>query len=301
MVRVIDLGFRGRPGVIAAGLLDGPEGLVIVDPGPASTLETLGASLADLGRSMDEVRAILVTHIHLDHSGGVGVLLHDQPGIRVFVHERGAPHIIDPSKLVASAGRLYGDRMKTLWGDIVPVPASAVEPLRGDEVLHVAGLEVRVAYTPGHASHHVSYLDTSSDTAFVGDTGGVRLGAPLLVVPPTPPPDIDVDAWVASVALIRAWRPGRVFVTHFGEFDDADAHLSDLEDRLREVSGIVRSLLAEEQLDDRQRQAAFVARLAHAYRSALPDEEWVQHYLTAVPVDNWWQGLARYWRAKASV
>jgi glyoxylase-like metal-dependent hydrolase (beta-lactamase superfamily II) len=197
MVRVLDLNFLGRPGAIAAALLEGPGGLALVDPGPASCLDGLRASLARHGHRLEDADTVLVTHIHLDHSGGVGVLARLNPRLQVYVHQRGAPHVVDPSKLVSSASRLYGDRMGPLWGEILPVPEASVHPLDGGEVLEIAGVEVRVAYTPGHASHHVSYFDTSSGTAFVGDAGGIRVGEPLLVLPPTPPPDIDVDAWYA--------------------------------------------------------------------------------------------------------
>jgi len=298
MLETVDLEFQGRGGVIAAGLLEGPRGMVVVDPGPASTLEALRSALARRGKSLSDVAAILVTHIHLDHSGGVGVLVRENPAVRVFVHERGAAHILDPSKLLGSAGRLYGDRMQMLWGDILPVPATSVQVLKGGEALDVAGLEVLVAYTPGHASHHVSYFETSSGTAFVGDTGGIRVGAPLLVMPPTPPPDIDVEAWDASLALIRAWKPRRVFITHFGGFDDPEAHLDDLQRRLHETAGFVRVLLGDESLSDEQRLAAFVDRMMGIFRAALPDEAWVQRYQLAVPAEHCWQGLARYWRKR---
>jgi glyoxylase-like metal-dependent hydrolase (beta-lactamase superfamily II) len=298
MVSTLDLEFQGRRGVIAAGLLEGPRGIAVVDPGPASTVAALRSALAGGGFSLEDVTAILVTHIHLDHAGGVGVLVRDHPGIRVYVHDRGAPHVIDPSKLLGSAGRLYGDRMQALWGDIVPVPAGNVHALRGGEVLDVAGLEVRVAYTPGHASHHVSYFDAAGGTAFVGDTGGIRVGPPLLVIPPTPPPDIDVGAWDASLECIRAWGPQRVFITHFGGFDDAAAHLADLQNRLHDTAEAVRVLLADQRLDDGQRQTAFVERMLDVFRRALPDEDWVQRYVLAVPVDHCWQGLARYWQKR---
>jgi glyoxylase-like metal-dependent hydrolase (beta-lactamase superfamily II) len=298
MVSPIDLGFLGRRGVIAAGLIEGPDGIAVVDPGPATTTEALRSGLAERGRSLADVRAILLTHIHLDHAGGVGVLLRDQPGIRVYVHERGAPHIIEPSRLLESANRLYGDRMPVLWGDILPVPAAAVRAVAGGDVLDAAGLKVRVAYTPGHASHHVSYFETASGTAFVGDTGGMRLGAPLLVIPPTPPPDIDIEAWDASLAAIRAWRPSRVFVTHFGGFDDVEAHLDDLEGRLHENAALARALLENAAFDDARRQAAFVELMMDVFRRGLPDEDWVRRHVVAVPMENSWQGLARYWRKR---
>ena len=298
MVRALDLNFLGRSGSIAAGLIEGPGGLALVDPGPASCLDGLRASLARYGHRLEDVDAVLVTHIHLDHSGGVGVLARSNPRLQVYVHRRGAPHVVDPSKLVSSASRLYGDRMGPLWGEILPVPTENVHALDGGEVLEIAGVEVRVAYTPGHAVHHVSYFDTSSGTAFAGDTGGIRVGEPLLVLPPTPPPDIDVEAWNASLALIRAWEPGRIFVTHFGGFDRPLEHLADLEERLYEMAGTVRTLMLDQGLDDEQRKRRFADWMLAIFRERLPDEEWVQRYDAAIPVEHCWQGLARYWQKK---
>jgi len=298
MVRALDLNFLGRPGAIAAGLIEGPGGLAIVDPGPASCLDDLRASLARHGHRLEDVDAILVTHIHLDHSGGVGVLARSNPRLQVYVHRRGAPHVVDPSKLVSSASRLYGDRMGPLWGEILPVPAERVHALDGGELLEIAGVEVRVAYTPGHAVHHVSYLETSSGTAFAGDTGGIRVGEPLLVLPPTPPPDIDVEAWCASLALIRAWEPRRIFITHFGGFDRPLEHLADLEERLHQMARIVRTLLLDRGLDDEQRTRRCADWMMSIFRERLPDEGWVQRYDAAIPVAHCWQGLARYWQKR---
>jgi glyoxylase-like metal-dependent hydrolase (beta-lactamase superfamily II) len=301
MVTTLDLNFQGRSGVIAAGLLEGPEGLALVDPGPASCLDALRAALSAQGRALEEIETILVTHIHLDHSGAVGVIARSNPHVEVYVHRRGAPHIVDPTKLLSSANRLYGEAMDRLWGEVAPVPSASVHPLDGGEVLRRAGLELRVADTPGHASHHVSYLDTSSGTAFVGDTGGIRIGAPLLVIPPTPPPDIDLEAWRESLARIRAWAPESVFVTHFGRYERPLDHLADLEARLQEMAGWVRTLLDDSSLDDEERKARFAARMTRTFEQALPDEGWVERYTAAVPVDHCWQGLARYWRKRQGV
>jgi glyoxylase-like metal-dependent hydrolase (beta-lactamase superfamily II) len=298
MVTALDLNFLGRPGAIAAGLIDGPGGLALVDPGPASCLDGLRASLARYGYRLDDVDTILVTHIHLDHSGGVGVLARSNPRLQVYVHRRGAPHVVDPSKLVSSASRLYGDRMGPLWGEILPVPTERVHALDGGEALQVAGVEVCVAYTPGHASHHVSYFDASSGTVFAGDTGGIRVGEPLLVLPPTPPPDIEVEAWGGSLALIRAWQPQRIFITHFGAFDRPLDHMADLEERLSDMAALVRALLLDERLDDGQRQHRFADGMIAMFRDRLPDEAWVQRYVAAVPLEHCWRGLARYWQKR---
>lgn len=300
MVTALDLEFLGRKGVIAAGLLEGPTGVVIVDPGPASTVDRLRHVLDEPGRRSGNVCAILVTHVHLDHSGAVGLLVRDHPDIPVFVHERGARHLIDPSKLLESARLVFGRVMGKLWGEVLPVPAERVRALRGGEVIDVAGLEVQVEYTPGHARHHVSYLESASRTAFVGDTCGVRVGAAPIVLPPTPPPDIDLEAWNDSLSRIRAWAPRALFVTHFGEFGDVNTHLDDLSRRLREAGEWARALVAEPGMDERQRQEAFVARMAESIRRDVRDDEWADRYEQAMPLGHCWQGLARYWRARSA-
>src|SRR5207249_2172225 len=165
---------------------------VIVDPGPASSVAALDGV---------EPRALLLTHIHLDHAGATGVLVRRHPELVVYVHEIGAPHVADPSKLLRSAARLYGDDMERLWGEVLPVPAERLRVLRGGEVLG----RFRVAYTPGHASHHVSYLHEPTGVAFTGDVTGVRIHDGCILAP-TPPPDIDLQAWRASLDVIETWR-----------------------------------------------------------------------------------------------
>ena len=173
----LDLNFLGRPGIIAAAVLKGANGVALVDPGPSTTLDGLLKALEAQGIAVRDVRQLLLTHIHLDHAGAAGLLLRSNPDIEVFVHERGARHLIDPSKLVASATRLYGEDMDRLWGAVLPVPAARVRTLSGNERLSAGGRELEVADTPGHASHHVSYFDRSSGIAFVGYTAGIRRGA----------------------------------------------------------------------------------------------------------------------------
>ena len=184
----VDLNFLGAPEIIATAVLYGASGAALIDPGPSTTHNTLKAALQRKGIGIGDVRQILLTHIHLDHAGVTGALVRENPAIEVFVHERGAPHMIDPSKLLASAGRLYGADMDRLWGDFVPVPQSRVKILKGGEHLVAGGRDLLVAYTPGHAWHHVSYFDTSSRIAFVGDAAGIRRGNGSYIMPPTPPP-----------------------------------------------------------------------------------------------------------------
>jgi glyoxylase-like metal-dependent hydrolase (beta-lactamase superfamily II) len=273
-MRVIDVMHLGRPHVIGCWEVDG----ALVDPGPQSSMGTLLEALGD-----EQPRALLLTHIHLDHAAATGALVRRWPDLEVYVHERGAPHLIDPSKLLASAERLYGDRMEHLWGEIVPVPEQNVKPLSGGESV----LGMRVAYTPGHASHHVCYLHEDSGTAFVGDVAAVRIPPSNLIVPPTPPPDIDIETWLDSIGIVESWRPGRLALTHFGDVDDPAPHLEQVRERLREEADLARDLSAEDyESHHRQRVAESVG------------PETAIELIQCVPPEYQWRGLDRYWRKR---
>jgi glyoxylase-like metal-dependent hydrolase (beta-lactamase superfamily II) len=296
-ISYIDLQFQGIPRVIATAVLSGPGGVALVDPGPSSTLETLEAGLGRAGISMPDVTALLLTHIHLDHAGAAGTLLHDHPKLKVFVHAKGAPHMIDPAKLVASATRLYGDAMDRLWGEVRPVPEHALVVLHGGERLEAGGHALDVAYTPGHAAHHVSFLARDARIAFVGDTAGVKVVPDGEILPPTPPPDIDLEAWHDGLVRIEQWSPDTLFLTHFGPSAPAGAHLIQLRDRLQMVSRLVRASLAREATDE-EREAWFVDECRRELRQRVSDEE-ARVYEVAGRFDLNWRGLARYWRKKS--
>jgi glyoxylase-like metal-dependent hydrolase (beta-lactamase superfamily II) len=292
----LDLEFQGLPRIIAAVVVYGPDGVALVDPGPTSTLPTLRAALAAAGMSMRDVTTILLTHIHLDHAGATGTLVREYPGLRVFVHEKGAPHMANPEKLVASAARLYGDAMERLWGDVLPVPAERMTMLAGGERVAAGGRTFDVEYTPGHASHHVSYFDRESGVAFVGDTAGVRTRADGFVMPPTPPPDIDLEAWRDSLARIGQWRPDTLFLTHFGPASSVTSHLSELGDHLELASGLVKTSLAREGRDE-DREAWFADEMRRELSRRMNEAD-RRAYETAGRFDLNWRGLARYWRKK---
>jgi glyoxylase-like metal-dependent hydrolase (beta-lactamase superfamily II) len=310
----VDLDFLGHPGIIATVVFQGAAGVALLDPGPSTTLETLRRGLKGRGISIADVRQVVLTHIHLDHAGAAGTLVKENPAIEVFVHERGAPHLVDPAKLLASAGRLYGADMNRLWGDFLPVPADRVHALKGGERIDVGGRQLEVLYTPGHASHHVSYFDRSSGVAFVGDTAGIRRrsredepsssaterrrGDGSWVMPATPPPDIDLDVWRDSEARILAWDPDTLFLTHFGAFHGARVHFQQLRDHLDAWSAIVRRLISDAALDETAREQAFVDETLLALRRAIGERE-AELYSRAGRLDYSWQGLARYWRKKA--
>jgi glyoxylase-like metal-dependent hydrolase (beta-lactamase superfamily II) len=295
-MRTIDVEYRGSRRYIACCLLEG-EDPVIVDPGPAVSLATLEAGLADAGLTLDDLAGILLTHIHLDHAGATGTIVARNPRVRVYVHERGARHMIDPERLLRSAQRLYGDEMDALWGEFLAVPGGNVQALAGGETLELAGRRIEVAYTPGHASHHVSYLDTAGGTAFVGDTAGIRIANNPFVLPVTPPPDIDLEIWEPSLRKIEAWRPERLYVTHFGAAEGVDEHLAQFRRRLHRWAESVRRGLASEQTDE-QCVAAFTADVVAQLQADLPADI-VPLYQQGGAPEMSWQGLARYWNKRS--
>ena len=291
----IDLQFRGSPRVIATAIMQGVDGVTLIDPGPTSCLPVLESGLRDRGLALRDVRTLLLTHIHLDHAGACGTIVERVPGARVHVHERGAPHMIDPAKLLASATRLYGAQMDTLWGAFQPVPAANVTVLKGGERLALAGTTINVAYTPGHAKHHVSYLDEHSGLAYVGDTAGVRVSGDYLIAP-TPPPDIDIEAWQESLDIIDAWQPVTLFLTHFGPISPARAHLARFRTTVATAAATARQMI-EAGGSDEELAKRFAERMREDVRKALPEHE-ARSAELAAPFDQLWQGLARYWQKK---
>ncbi|MCW3066847.1 MAG: beta-lactamase domain protein [Solirubrobacterales bacterium] len=274
-MRAIDVMHLGRDRVICCWQV----GDVLIDPGPTSTVETLLAEIGD-----DRPRALYLTHIHLDHAGASGSLVERWPDLQVFVHERGAAHLIDPSKLMSSATRLYGDDMERLWGEMVPVPEANMHVLTGGEELE-GGFEV--AYTPGHASHHVSYFHAESGTAFVGDVGGVQIPPTRFVVPPMPPPDIDLELWHQSLDTVAAWRPARLAMTHFGAGEDPPAQLAEMSRRLDSWAQLARD----------RGEAGFVAAVSEELERA-GDPDTVASFVQAAAPEQLYAGLERYWRKR---
>lgn len=296
-MKTIDLKFQGSSGVIATGVIEGPSGIGLVDPGPSSTLHALESGLEALGHRLEDVKALLLTHIHLDHAGSSGTLAARVPSLRVYVHQRGAPHMADPTRLMDSAGRLYGDKMDELWGEMRPVPADRLHVLTGGERLEMLGRTLQVAYTPGHASHHVSYLDHSTGIAFVGDTAGIRRVHDYITAP-TPPPDIDLEAWEPSLQTIEGWRPSALFITHFGTIRGVTDHLRRFRTALDAQARRVKATLAGEGSDE-DRIARFVDEMRADIRRAMSGED-ARSLEMAAPFAQLWQGLARYWRKRGA-
>jgi glyoxylase-like metal-dependent hydrolase (beta-lactamase superfamily II) len=274
-MRVIDLKHLGRDRVIGCWQV----GETLVDPGPSSCLDTLLGAL-DGWRP----RAVLLTHIHLDHAGASGSLVRRWPEVEVYVHERGARHMANPERLLDSARRLYGADMDRLWGEFLAVPEDNLRVLVGAETIEIEGTPetFEVAYTPGHASHHVSYLHRG--TAFVGDVGGVRITPDSLTVPPTPPPDIDLEAWHQSLDRVRAWSPDRLAFTHFGSAEDVESQLDELAARLDDWAARAREQTLGEFTDEIRNEIAAGA----APGTPLAFEQ-------AAPPEQLYAGLRRYW------
>ncbi|QIN84089.1 MBL fold metallo-hydrolase [Rubrobacter tropicus] len=244
-IETVDLNFLGTEQVIASFLLIGDGSAAIIETGPTTCLDHLQTGLKTNGVSPEDVQEVFLTHIHLDHAGASGHLAKILPNATFYVHELGYPHLADPSKLLKSATRIYGDRMEELWGDAHPVPEERLVVLGdGDEVETAGGLLV-AHDTPGHAYHHLAYLEPDSGSLFAGDVAGIRLPGQSYVRPPTPPPEIDVEAWVRSIEKIRTMDPRTLHPTHFGSYDDVDRHLSELEQRLQDWL-----LFVEDQVDE---------------------------------------------------
>ncbi len=291
-IHLIDLNFLGHSQAIAAYLLRGEQEAALVEVGPASTVNTLLHALEQAGVSPSQLRHLLVTHIHLDHAGALGVLMQRLPEAVCYVHPIGAPHLADPSRLIASASRLYGELMDTLWGPVLPVPSERIRVVRDGERIEVAGRTLIALDTPGHARHHHAYLDEASGLLFAGDIAGVRMPHTTYVRPPTPPPELDLEAWQASLAKLRALPIRQLALTHFGVFADVTRHLDELEHRLLAWGEFTRQLV-EQGLSDEQIITA-LQEYGNAEMQALGVEP------TSYDLGAGYQlialGYARYWR-----
>jgi glyoxylase-like metal-dependent hydrolase (beta-lactamase superfamily II) len=279
---MIDLYHDGHPRSVGCYLLDTDDGPALFDCGPTSTIKALEQGLAESGLQLLDVRHLLLSHIHLDHAGAAGVLVRKHPSLQVHVSEIGAPHLIDPERLERSARRLYGDTFDPLWGELAPVPAENVHVV-GD---HVLGLECFP--TPGHASHHVCYLDRDG-TLYAGDAAGVRIQPGRVVLPPTPPPEFDLDAWQATIEELERRDPERLALIHFGVATDSQRHLAELRLELYDWAAFIRGGANEDE---------FVAYV----RAELADAgESVEDWDSAMPLWQSYHGLKRWADLSAAV
>jgi glyoxylase-like metal-dependent hydrolase (beta-lactamase superfamily II) len=278
----LDLLHCGDPRRIGAYLVDTDDGLGLVDCGPTTCLPTLRAALTARGVDLRDLRHLLLSHIHLDHAGAAGSIVREHPELTVHVSEVGAPHLVDPTRLEASARRLYGDAFDDLWGELAPVPEQNIRVV-GDRVV---GLECIPA--PGHAWHQVSYLHEDG-TLYNGDAAGVRIEPGRFVFPPTPPPEIDAEAWERTLDQLERRAPRRIAVIHFGVFDDVERHFAALRATLRSWS---------ERVAHGMDEPTFVAAARADVTGSDPDE--VEAYARAAPFWHCYLGLERYWRKRAA-
>jgi len=278
MPEPLDLRHLGHERVIGSYLLETEDGTALQDCGPTTCVPELKARLAERGLELTDVRHLLLSHIHLDHAGAAGVLVREHPGLQVHVSEIGAPHLVDPSRLERSARRLYGEDFDRLWGELAPVPGENIHVV-GDETLGLATFP-----SPGHASHHVCYLD-GEGTLYAGDAAGVRIRPSEFVLPPTPPPEVDLEVWGQTLDEIARLAPERMALIHFGVFEDVERHLEELRRRLPEWAERVRAGATEEQF------AALAADDLAADRAA---------YEQAMPFWQSYAGLKRYWEKRAA-
>ena len=296
-ITTLDDNWMGRPRSIGTALLESDSHRAIVDPGPGSTLETLKKELRARGVSPSGLDAILLTHIHLDHAGATGALVKENPGLAVYIHKLGAPHMMDPSKLLASAARLWPDNLQQLFGNAVPVPAENLRILEGGETIELGSWKIEVAYTPGHASHHVSYFEAAEGVAFVGDTTGIRIEGHSFVMPATPPPDIDLKIWDTSLAAILERKPKRLFLTHFGFSENPAAHVAQFRERLHHWMEMTERIL-ETCKDDAQAMESFMTSARAEIAQHLPTED-VEQYVQTAGLNLSFLGLARHARKRA--
>jgi glyoxylase-like metal-dependent hydrolase (beta-lactamase superfamily II) len=236
-IYLLDTNHMGFAGTVGVYVLPGDDGFALIETGPGSTLETVKKGIASLGLALTNLKAVLVTHIHLDHAGAAGQLV-QETGATLYVHERGAPHLIDPSRLLSSAERIYGDKMMTLWGTLLPAPQEKVVALKGGEHLKVLGHDIEVIYTPGHASHHVSLL-LDGEAMFTGDAAAIHFEGSPVVRPALPPPEVDLETWESSIDKMLAAKPKRLLLTHYGEVKDAEAHLRQVPERNQQWAELI--------------------------------------------------------------
>ncbi len=296
-ISILDTNWVGHPHSVAAALLESDGHRAIIDPGPASTFATLRERLQSRGLSAAQLDAILLTHIHLDHAGATGSRVRENPRLAVYVHKLGAPHMIDPAKLLASAARLWPDTLHQLFGETLPVPQENIRILEGGETLTLGARKIDVLYTPGHASHHVSYLDAGEGIAFVGDTTGIRIDNHAFILPATPPPDISLEIWENSFAAILARHPSRLFLTHFGYAEDPATHVAEFRQRLHRWAELAAEILQSSSSEAAAKES-FVARARAEMVERLGAAE-AEHYAFTAGLDLSFLGLARYLRKRA--
>lgn len=293
-IHTIDLNFLGIPGAIASYLIPHAHGAILIESGPGSTIPALQAGLHQYGYTEKDITAVLLTHIHLDHAGAAGWLAGQ--GAQIYVHPVGAPHMQNPDKLLASARRLYGDKLEQLWGDFCPVPAARLTVVEDNDVIEIEGLRLRALETPGHANHHHVYI--YDDVCFLGDVGGVRMAQTRLIGVPMVPPEFILEKWRESLTRLQnEYQQGsyaRLAPTHFGEFQDTAWHLAHLQDALDEIDAWMQAHMPA-QPDEAQLSSEFIFWTDQHFQQAGLNPLQAQAYRLANPSLLSVPGIIRYW------
>jgi glyoxylase-like metal-dependent hydrolase (beta-lactamase superfamily II) len=295
-VITLDLNFQGRPYAIASYLIRYGDGAVLIESGPGSTRAALEAGLAKEGISPRDVTHVLLTHIHLDHAGAAGWLA--RQGAEIYVHPVGAPHLLNPEKLIASATRIYGDRMESLWGEFLPVPEERLKVPQDTEEIIIGNLKFVPITTPGHAEHHYAYL--FENVCFTGDVGGVRIPGYQYLRIPMVPPELHMERWHESIKRLRREKFARIAPTHFGIFDDPEWHLREVEKELENTVHWMEEVMTADPSVEELRQLFVERTLADNEKLAL-SEEVVNAYQLANPPGMSADGLMRYWKKVRNV
>ncbi len=294
---LIDHELQGVPRTIASYLLTDGDDLTLIETGPATTMETLLGGVRAAGFDPERITRLVLTHIHLDHAGAAGALLQTLPRARLFVHRVGAPHMADPSRLLASATRIFGEDMERLWGKVLPVPEERMVILDDEASIRVGNRTLKALHTPGHAPHHLAYCDLESGAMFTGDVAAVRLDDSHYLRPPTLPPEVDVELWRRSIARLRALRPRRLYLAHFGPVNDPEWHFDSVLARLYFLTGWVEARLAAES-DTKVLADEWLRREAEEVVAATGKDDLVEPYELVVGSRMNVEGLARYLRKK---
>lgn len=293
----LSLPFHNEHGLLGPYILAGQNEVALIDPGPSITIPALLTSLQEVGFEPQDVTHLLLTHIHLDHAGATGELVRRMPKATVYVHSNGTPHLVDPTKFIASATRIYGDKMHELWGNVEPVPANRIRSIEGGDILNIAGRRLEVHYTPGHAIHHVIFFDVHTGELFAGDIAGVHLQRINYVRPPAPPPDLDLEAWSASIDKLKQLRPDILYLAHCGPADNPTQILEHLREKLLSWGDIVLNAMREGKSEEEIIQVLAKKTEPEVLRitgdsNVLKRLDLIASYAMTV------QGYMRYWRKK---
>jgi len=294
MIKVIDLHFQNHPKTIASFLIESDEGPIIVETGPHSTLPMLEKGLQQQGYRIEDVKHVFLTHIHLDHAGAAWAFA--KKGAMIYVHPFGAPHLHKPEKLLNSAKRIYGNKMEELWGDLQPIPREHITVVGHNQVVKVGKIKLKSLHTPGHAIHHIAWQ--YSDSLIAGDVAGVRIKKGI-VVPPCPPPDINIEDWQTSIRLIKTMRFRDIYLTHFGKVTKVKPHLVELEGRLLNWANWMKPRF-ENETSMEEITPEFQRYVSKQLEAAGIRGETLFQYENANPAWMSVAGLMRYWQKKAS-